>query len=259
MTVTLYADVYFLINFVFDLMLLYITARITNTPFKIWRIFAAAILGSVYAFFCLCVISSFVLHISAAFLICLTAYGKKRPFLNTSFFLLSSALSGGVVYGIFYMLGKNEKYIGSLGAGSVIICVFSALALTAGYLYVCKKNSAGGAVHAYITVLGKCYTAFLMKDTGNLLTDPISLDPVIIISKSIFGKEFSDLPLSPPVPIRAIPVKTAAGSDIMYGFRPEKCLVREFGKSKKREVRVIIALTDGNRFAKTYDGLMPPI
>ena len=259
MTVTLYADVYFLINFVFDLMLLYITARITNTPFKIWRIFAAAILGSVYAFFCLCVISSFVLHISAAFLICLTAYGKKRPFLNTSFFLLSSALSGGVVYGIFYMLGKNEKYIGSLGAGSVIICVFSALALTAGYLYVCKKNSAGGAVHAYITVLGKSYTAFLMKDTGNLLTDPISLDPVIIISKSIFGKEFSDLPLSPPVPIRAIPVKTAAGSDIMYGFRPEKCLVREFGKSKKREVRVIIALTDGNRFAKTYDGLMPPI
>ena len=34
MTVTVYGDVYFLINFLFDTLLLYITAKITNTPFS---------------------------------------------------------------------------------------------------------------------------------------------------------------------------------------------------------------------------------
>ena len=259
MTVTVYGDVYFLINFLFDTLLLYITARITNTPFKLWRLICSAFLGSVYAFLCLWWVNMLPLHLISAFFICFFAFGKKRPFLNTAVFLLSSALSGGAVYGLFYMAGKNEGYIRNLGVGSVVICLLSALALTAGYLYVCKKNSASGAAYAYISVLGKSYKAFLMKDTGNLLTDPISLDPVMVISKSVFGKEFENIETSPPLPIRVIPVRTATGSDIMYGFRPEKCEVREFGKSKKREVKVIIAVTDGSRFAKTYEGLMPPI
>ena len=259
MEITVYGDVYFFINFLFDTLLLYITARITNTPFKAWRLAAAAVLGSIYAVLCLVFASSLPLHVITAFFICLTVFGKKRPLLNTAVYLLSSALSGGAVYGFFYMAGKNEGYIRSLGVGAVVICLLSALSLTAGYLYVCKKNSASGTAYAYITVLGKNYKAFLMKDTGNLLADPISLDPVMVISKSVFGKEFENIGASPPLPVRAIPVRTATGSDILYGFRPEKCMVREFGKSKKREVKVIIAVTDGNRFAGTYEGLMPPI
>ena len=259
MEIILYGDIFFLINFLFDTLLLYITARITNTPFKLWRLVLASALASVYAFLCLVLISTLPLHLISAFMICFTVFGKKRPFLNTAVFLLSSALSGGAVYGLFYMAGKNEEYIRNLGAGAVVICLLSALSLTAGYLYVCKKNSAAGAVYAYIYVLGKSYKAFLMKDTGNLLTDPISLDPVMVISKKVFGKEFENIDTSPPLPIRAIPVRTATGRDILYGFRPEKCVVREFGKSKKREVKVIIAVTDENRFANTYEGLMPPI
>lgn len=259
MTVTVYGDVYFFINLLFDTLLLYITAKITNTPFKARRLIFAAVLGSVYALLCPFFVNFLPLHLVSAFLICFLTFGKKRPFLNTAVFLLSSALSGGAVYGFFYMAGKNEGYISGLGAGAVLICLFSALSLTAGYLYVCKKNSASGAVYAYISVLGKNYKAFLMKDTGNLLTDPISLDPVMIISKNVFGREFENIDVSPPLPIRVIPVRTATGSDILYGFRPEKCFIREFGKSKKREVKVIIAITDGNRFAKTYEGLMPPI
>ena len=111
MEIILYGDIFFLINFLFDTLLLYITARITNTPFKLWRLVLAAALASVYAFLCLVLISTLPLHLISAFLICFTVFGKKRPFLNTAVFLLSSSLSGGAVYGLFYMAGKNEEYI----------------------------------------------------------------------------------------------------------------------------------------------------
>lgn len=260
MTVTVYADIYFILNMLFDTLFLYITARITNTPFKWWRLFCGSLFGTLYALVCLFVKTILPLHIGAAVVICLIVFGRKRPFVNTGVFLLTSALAGGTVYGVFYMAGKNENFIASLGVSGVVLCLLSALALTAGYLYVCKKNTASGAVHAYVTVMGREYKAFLMKDNGNMLTDPISLDPVIIISKNVFGNCFDNIAEGVfPLPMRVIPVKTAAGSDILYGFRPEKCVVREFGKTKKREVRAIIAITGGNRFTNTYDGLMPPI
>lgn len=260
MTVTLYADIYFILNMLLDTLLLYITARITNTPFKLWRIICGALFGTVYALAGLFIKTVFPVHLAAALAVCFISFGKKRPFLNTGVFLLTSALAGGTVYGVMYMAGGNEKFISGMGIYGVLFCVFIALVLTAGYLYICKKNSALGSVHAYITVMGKEYKAFLMKDNGNMLTDPISLDPVIVISKKVFGNSFDNISEGAlPLPMRVIPVKTAAGSDILYGFRPEKCLIREFGKAKKREVRAIIALTGGNRFTNTYDGLMPPI
>ena len=260
MTVTLYADVYFILNMLFDTLFLYITARITNTPFKLYRILLGGVFGTMYAFFCLLVKSFLLLNILSAVLICFMVFGKKRLLLNTAVFFLSSALTGGTVYGIFHLAGKSEESIASHGYFGATVCVLAALALTAGYMYVCKKNSSSGAVHAYITVMGKEFKAFLMKDNGNMLTDPISMDPVIIISKTVFGKCFDNVTSGEfPLPMRIIPVKTAAGSDILYGFRPEKCEVREFGRKGKRKVRAIIAISSGNRFANTYDGLMPPI
>ncbi len=259
MTVTVYADIYFLFNLTFDFLFLYITARLTNTPFKIWRLALSAAAGGGYALTCLVFANLLPVHIAMAFIMILIAFGKKRIFANTAVFLVSSAAAGGIVYGLTYMAGGNEKVISSLGSGGVIICLLCALSITAGYLYVCRKNSAAGAVHAYITAGGKEYKAFLMKDNGNMLTDPISLDPVMVVSKDVFGFDLSEPEKAFPSSMRIIPVRTAAGSDILYGFRPEKCEIREFGKKKKREVRIVIALTNGNRFTGTYDGLMPPI
>lgn len=260
MTVIVYADIYFMLNMLFDTLFLYISARITNTPFKWWRLLCGALFGTLYAVMCLFVKTILPFHLGAALIICLIVFGKKRPFLNASVFVLTSALAGGLVYGVFYMAGKNEGVIASMGTAGAVTCILTALALTAGYLYVCKKSTSSGAVHAYITVFGNEYKAFLLKDNGNMLTDPISMDPVIVVSKNVFGAQFDDIGKGTlPLPMRVIPVKTAAGSDILYGFRPEKCVVREFGKTKKREVRAVIALTAANRFTNTYDGLMPPI
>lgn len=260
MTVTVYADIYFIINLLFDTLLLYITARLVNSVFKPWRLAAGGIFGACYAVICLFTGAYLPLHVAAAAVMNFIVFGRKRLILNSAVFILSSALAGGTVYGCFYMAGKDENFISALGVTGTVICILSALALTAGYMYVCKKNSASGAVHAYITVLGKEYKAFLMKDNGNLLTDPISLDPVIVVAKEVFGDKFEGVTETTfPLPLKIIPVKTAAGCDILYGFRPEKCIIREFGKAKKREVRAVIALTGGNRFTNTYDGLMPPL
>lgn len=259
MTVTVYADLFFIFNMLFDGLLLYITARLTNTPIKIWRLILGAIFGSGYSFFCLTVINTLPLHIAAAAVMVFTVFGKRRILINTAVFVISAATAGGIVYGAVYMLGGNERNLYNIGGGAVIISLLCAAAIAAGYLYVCRKNASAGGVHAYITVDGKEYKAFLLKDSGNLLTDPISLDPVMVISKEVFGEDISEPEKAFPSSMRIIPVRTAAGSDILYGFRPEKCVVREFGKKKKREVRIIIALTNGNRFTGTYDGLMPPI
>ncbi|MBO5981343.1 MAG: sigma-E processing peptidase SpoIIGA, partial [Clostridia bacterium] len=67
MEIILYGDVYFLINFLFDTLLLYITARITNTPFKPWRLLLAAALASVYAVLSLFFASTLPLHLISAF------------------------------------------------------------------------------------------------------------------------------------------------------------------------------------------------
>lgn len=260
MTVTVYADLYAIINFVFDTLMLCLTCRITGTPAKAWRILLASAAGTGYAFFSLCVANIFPLHPVAAVLICAAAFGLKRLPLNACVYIASSALTGGLVYGAFYLAGKDEGYISEIGGGAVAVCVLSAAAITAGYMFVCRSKKSSGAVSAYITVLGSEYKAFLMRDSGNLVTDPLSLDPVIIVSCRVFGDLFKSFdPTSPPLPIRAIPIRTAAGSDILYGFRPQKCCVREFGRKKRREVRAIIAITGKTLFSGTYDGLMPPI
>ncbi len=255
MTVTVYADVFFIINLLLDCLFLYITSRISHTPCKIWRIILGGAIGSLYSIICLTVNVFPLLHIAVATGICAIALGTKRIALHTVIFILTAALTGGAVYGIYFMSGNTEP----ADSGIIWLCIFIAVTLSGGYLYVCRKNSFVGTVYAYITAGGKEYKAFLLKDSGNLLSDPISLDPVMVVAERIFGQDIRLDGENPTLPPRIIPIKTATGRDILYGFKPEKCTVREFGKAKRREVRVVVAITASGRFDGAYDGLMPPI
>ena len=95
---------------------------------------------------------------------------------------------------------------------------------------------------------GHTVTLTALVDTGNLLRDPLTGLPVIVVSRRAARK------LTPlPVPgqllpgMRLISVRTAAGSALMAIFRPQR--VRVLSGQTWREVRAMVGLSpDG------YDG-----
>lgn len=85
-----------------------------------------------------------------------------------------------------------------------------------------------------------------MIDTGNLLRDPISGDPVVVVSARAIRPLFPDAkslsdPNRLPQGFRLMRVRTAAGCALMPLFRPTKCHVFRNGHSAPARALVAVA------------------
>ena len=100
---------------------------------------------------------------------------------------------------------------------------------------------------------GNRYTLRLLADSGNLLREPISGLPVILLRPGV-------LPGGEPLTLerpgqRVIPFSSAGGSDILIGFRADSITLKTL--TRKKDIQAYLAFDKaGNGFAGT-DGLFP--
>ena len=115
---------------------------------------------------------------------------------------------------------------------------------------------AGGAQHpaqvccatVELTHQGHTVTLTALVDTGNLLRDPLTGLPVIVVSRRA-ARRLTPLPAPGSLlpGMRLISVRTAAGSALMAIFRPQR--VRVLTGQTWREVRAMVGLSPNG-----YDG-----
>ena len=252
----LYADVLAFLNFAMDFLCLCAAAKVASRRFIGWRVVMGALFGAVYS-----VAAPFVpeawqaaLHLPASVLLCLIAFpwGNGKTFLKTwGSFLMSCACLGGLVSGAYY-IGQRRVTTWGIVLTAVLCCLPVVL-----YGVHCRKKVYEKNMKIEIEFGGKSVKADLLVDSGNLVTEPFSALPVVILSSEVLPAPLNKpTPGNSPVPLRAIPIRTETGLGLLYGFIPDKItLCPPF--EKQRQVEAVIGIdTDNSDFAG-LDGLLP--
>ncbi|MBE6588440.1 MAG: hypothetical protein E7647_08545 [Ruminococcaceae bacterium] len=258
METTVYADVLFFVNFSMDFITLWISAIISSRPRKALRMSLAAAFGGLYGV--LSVIFrlgggiTYLLAGAVSIIMCLIAFGAES--------LLSLIKQSALVWGCGALLGGVMTALLSIGTsygngisppGGSLLGLIAAISVVAVYITVrmiCNtKNKRSATVRAKWKDREISFSA--LCDSGNLLRDPLSGDPVIPVSREIVsrlcGKDTCDSILCLDadklselgISVRLIPHRSDGQSTVIGGFLPD--LITVECDKKKRQVRCVIA------------------
>ncbi len=253
----IYADVFFLINFIVDFMCLYITRALLSAHAALWRTVTAAAFGGVYAvaWIVLPYIPPYALipaHIAAAWLMAFIMLGRcgfGRICAACGVFVLSSAFAGGILGAAFSMSGGGYVLSGGVYAeiSPAFLIAVAAASVAACYVYgvFARRRITSLSAKAVIEMDGKEYKASLFVDTGCHVTDPLTGELAVIVSARVFGAET-------PRTTRIIPFSTAAGTRVLYGFKPKSL------KINGNRAEAVVAVSGKDEYYRGCDGLVPP-
>ena len=251
---TVYIDLFFLINFSMDFLGLFLTAKLLGRSKKLFRLALAAIFGGLYACFALIVpiesylqFFSFFIDALACVAMSFIAIFERRAWKGIfSFSLVFGAISillGGAMTALFYAfnrLGLDKLFSGgqehSDGISVYIFAIFAAIsgfaALLGGKLFKKKGLRQSGMLEIEYRGRKKHISCFC--DSGNLLREPISQIPCILVEldavRGIFSDsfyecikqgDFEKISFSESSRIRMIPAKSASGDTLLVGIRPD--------------------------------------
>ncbi len=283
-TVTVYADLLFLINAGMDGLCFALTARLLHRPLRVWQWLLGSTLGGVYAVMALLLpwegMWVAISDLATGLLLCAIVFGGRgtgRRFpASAGLYFLTSALLGGVMTAL-YSLWTNAGLADHLptgedGAGAWL---FLALALT-GTLVTTKGGrllSRTARTHTCTVTVeleGRRVSLCGLVDSGNLLREPISGRAVICADEKALAHLLSPtlkVLLSDPTALedptaatsdahrlRLIPADTATGGGLLAGFVPDKITVFSVtdpapssAPPDAEAVTAIVALLPGNR------------
>ena len=255
---TVYADVLFLVNFSMDFITLWISAVLTSRPRRALRMSLGASVGALYAFISLFIpTQAFLTYIIAggvSILMCLITFGSCGGLFGlirqSALIWGCGALLGGTMTAILSLsdYGYNDT---SKGGGILsIVCAASVASVYIIIRIICNiKNKRTVSVSIIWKDTAVSFSA--LCDSGNLMRDPISGDPVMPVSEEIIEKlckkcaldalysldsdKLAELQISP----RLIPIRTIDKEGMICGFVPDRVTV--ISGSKRKDVRCIIA------------------
>lgn len=257
----LYVDVFFLMNFTMDTILLVLLKKILACPVRYGRIFAGAALG--------------------AGLTCIAIVGLGKAVL-LKFIVFHTVINVGMIktglglrWGRELFRGWIILYIESFLLGGVVQfleqylyrfmrqgCLFFVLAVVSYYVV-----SGSWKVISLFSEKGNCYCeteVFLGKekerlraliDTGNTLRDEISSDPVSVIDQMAARKLTKE---SMPEKIRYIPYHSIGKqAGVMPVFRLDKMLIIRDG-TKIYVEHPLVAVSEEELGSETYQMIINP-
>lgn len=198
-----YLDLIFILNFLFDLLLLLVVSIILRRRASFKRLLLGALVGSLSIFFLFMNISSFELFIfkiivSILMIIISFKYKDLRyTFRNLLYLYTSSIILGGFLYLLNVQFSYKQDglifYNNGLSVNWIVLLICSPVIL---YLYVKQginlKNNYSNyyLVDIYFKDAKVSVSAFL--DTGNNLIDPYVKRPIILVSNSVLESVYQD-------------------------------------------------------------------
>lgn len=195
-----YLDIIFIENLIMNFIILLATSVVIKFKENKIRLIIGAVIGAVYCvmlyiriFECISnIISKFILSIIIVYI----AFAPKNFKLFLRYFIVFYFISfvfGGAAFAFIYIikpeeiLMKNGLFLGAYPLKTIIIASISAYVIIKIVFSIVKvkftKKDMYCKIELYIE--GKVVTTNAMVDTGNLLKEPISNTPAIIVEKSL--------------------------------------------------------------------------
>ncbi len=273
---TLYADVLFFVNFCMDFLSLWLVGSLLHQKRRPLPLLLSAALGAGYAlletlygghpFF------SFLIFLGVGATMILLAYGGAsltRLFRLYLAFLLTSVLLGGMVT-VFY--SALASYVGLDALPLRKSDILLTLGALSGILILAAKRfffrtRAGKTATLSLAVGERTLTLSALFDSGNLLTDPITGLPVILLRASVAKRLLPDgyrLPTASVPRLDARPphmhpvfIESVAGREMMWAFTPDA--LHLCGAHTPRAFRAAVAIDMRDKPYGECDALAPTL
>ncbi len=254
----IYADTLFAVNFSMDFLALYITGKSLRTPIRPGRLALSASLGALFAtvsaafpvsgFIGKCV--GVLTFAACAALMCLAAF-SCRVVRSTAVFTAVNLGLGGMISAMCSWLRLSGLEPSGQGLEPLTLIVFGLIAGLVSLLYSRFGRAKEREVAVTVKLPDGGKSLRLLSDSGDLLCEPISGKPVVVVKPSALGID-ELTPENVPEPLRmrlrAIPCESVAGKRLIYGFAA--VLVTD-----RREIEAVVAPV-GSDFGG-YDGIIP--
>ena len=197
---TIYLDVIFLENIVINYIILYVTGLISKSKIKQKKILLGASIGAIYSIiyylFKLKVYSSFIIKIILSIAIIYVVFNSnnfKDLFKLVLLFYLTSFVFGGAAIATIYMVDsqnitiQNGVLVGSYTIKTILIGIIVAyFTLIFAFKIMKSKLSKKDLIcEIRVTLNNKIIKTKALIDTGNLLKEPITNLPVIVMEHTL--------------------------------------------------------------------------
>ena len=200
---TVYIDVVLIENLIMNYIILLATGIVLKTKIKNIRLIIASFIGAMYSimayivtieiysnFFFKILLSIIIVHIS------FNPGNIKTLCKQIIVFYLVSFVFGGAAFALIYIvkpqdiLMKNGLFLGTYPLKTVIIAAIVAFLIIIITFKIVKSKLSKKDMYKEINILieGKQITVKAMVDTGNMLKEPISGKPVIVVEHTCFDE-----------------------------------------------------------------------
>lgn len=255
---TLYLDLIIVENFLMNFLVLYTTGKILCRKLHIWKIAIASIIGVMYTFSLYINIPAIILNISKVVVasllvkISFNSSGIKRLLKETALFLVISFIYAGCSLAFVYFCKPKVLYVVNgviIGGGFIFeIVIFSAIVslllikLCARLIKMKSRLTAKDMItNCRVYNNGHYAEMNALLDSGNLLCDPISKDPVIIVNyekvSHLFYDEKSD------VGCRLIPYSSLGNNDGLLAVRRVQSVEIDYDDETKKICNVLLGFS----------------
>lgn len=232
-----------LLRFLVLFLLLYCTGMLCDSYLSVWRLIIAASFGGIYTLLCMInhlhFLGNTCLYYTVLCCISVLAFTFRKKLVFT-FILLNLVLDG------------------ITGNGHGNISMFAGIIGFLGLMYL--KTNKALLIPVVLTHNGKTVNILALKDTGNTLSDPLTGQPILVVSANV-AMELTGLTktqIHNPIDsisvipgLRLIPYKTVGcKSDFMLGLKIQEVRIGEWKGS-----RVIAFAPEGLGESETYQAL----
>ena len=264
---TLYIDIYFLINFIIDLVSLYFSAIFTKTKVTNSRLIISAILGALCA--CLVIflksavasyLASFIFLLGMLFICTPKLNIRRRAAFGASLLIFVSLISGivswvwNVLTDIFTNLFFESDYVNRKMLFFSLIVLLS-MGVCKMLIAILNNGKIETKIETTIIVFDRTCTTEAFVDTGNLAVDPFGSKPIMIIkehiARQLIGEKIINLNVDEldhdeKRKIRLIPITRGGLTRVYVGVIPEKVIVKYGGKDEVIDVTIAIDKEGGD-------------
>lgn len=197
---TIYIDVVLIENLIMNFIILLATGIVLKEKIKTVRLLLASLLGAIYSVISymsiLEIYSNIILKIILSVVIVYVAFNPqtmKKMWKDILIFYLTSFVFGGAAFALIYIvkpqdiLMKNGLFLGTYPLKTIILGAIVAfiIIITAFTIVRTKITKKDMFCKVEIQINGKKIETTAMLDTGNLLKEPITNTPVIVVEHTL--------------------------------------------------------------------------
>jgi len=255
---TLYVDIYFFVNTAVDFLICCITGKVLHMRCKVLRLLLSAISGGIFAVICLVLqnrTSEILTSLLVPAIMLYIAFGKTDPktFIKSYAVMLGCSFAAG---GIFFAAESFLLY--HTRPQTVFAICFCVFFFCFYFFDIFCFNSELKCVEVNVHTENNTKKLKLLCDSGCLVREPIGGLPVILLAPQVFDELYPDKTDDAIAAIkykkRAVPIKTAGGSAVIYAVMPHK--LTYIYKNREKPCNAMIGRSISPSFSG-MDGIFP--